>query len=121
MSYTDSLGNRIAVYSLGLAPAVSITGVSAVQSGTALDGLTVRQNAVLTVTTTAGVSAGTVVLQASNDGTNFYAVSDASVSTTAASTTSSVVATNVFARHFRAAITTAVTDGTVTASVGVSG
>jgi hypothetical protein len=76
-----------------------------------LDGLIIRENAVLPVTTTAGVSAGTVVLQASNDGVNFCAVSGASISTTTASATTSVVATNVFARYVRAAITSAITRG----------
>jgi hypothetical protein len=118
--YTDSLGNAVAVYSLGLAPAVSLSAKSTVSTGTALDGLTIRENVVLTVTTTARVSAGTVVLQARNDGVNFYAVSGASISTTTASATTSVVATNVFARYVRAAITSAITGGQITAKVGVS-
>lgn len=100
---------------------MSLSAKSAVSNGTVFDGLTVRSNAVLTVTTTAGVSAGTVVLQASNDGVNFYAASGASISTTTASATSSVVETNVFACYFRAAITSAISGGQITASVGVSG
>ena len=118
--YTDSKGNRVAVYSLGLARAVSLTGVSAVQSGTALDGLSVRQNAVMTVTTTAGASAGDVQLQGSLDGTNFVNLGSA-VSTTAASTTTAVVVQTAFVRYVRASITTPITGGQVNVSVGVSG
>lgn len=120
MSYTDSSGNRIAVYSLGLARATSLTGVSAVQNGTALDGLTVRQNAVVTVTTTSGVSAGDVQLQGTLDVTNWFNLGSA-VSTTAASTTTQVVATGAYARFVRAAITTAITGGQISATVGVAG
>jgi hypothetical protein len=65
-------GNRIAVYSLSLARAVSLSAKSAVSNGTAPETVRpVRQNAVLTVTTRAAALAGTVVLQASNDGTDF--------------------------------------------------
>src|SRR5271168_1492460 len=118
MSYTDSSGNRIAVYSLGLAPAVSLSAKSTVSTGTALDGLTVRSAAVISVTTTAGVSAGAVQLQGSLDGTNFFNLGSA-ISTTAASTTTQTVVSSAYARYFRAAISTAITGGSVSASVGV--
>lgn len=120
MSYTDSLGNRVAVYSLGLAPAVSLSAVSAVGAGTALDGLTVRSSAVIAVTTSSGVSAGDVQLEGSLDGANWYALGSA-VSTSTASSTSATVVTDSLFRYVRAAVTTAITGGTVTVSVGVSG
>ncbi|WP_141120200.1 DUF6385 domain-containing protein [Mycobacterium malmoense] len=118
--YTDSSGNRIGVYSLGLAPAVSLSAKSTVSTGTALDGLAVRSAAVMATTTSTGVSAGAVQLQGSLDGTNWFNLGSA-VSTTAASTTTQTVVSNAYARYVRAAITTAITGGSVTVSVGVSG
>ena len=120
MSYTDSAGNRIAVYSLGIAPAVSLSAQSAVGAGTSVDGLTVRSAAAISVTTSSGVSAGAVTLQGSLDATNWFNLGSA-ISTTTASTTTQTVVSSAYARYFRAAITTAITGGTVTASVGVSG
>ncbi|HZY60578.1 MAG TPA: hypothetical protein VFE56_12500 [Candidatus Binataceae bacterium] len=120
MAYIDSLGNGIAPYTLGIAPAVSFTAKSATGPGTALDGLAVRANAVMVVTTSAGVSAGSVRLQGSLDGTNWFSLGSA-VSTTAASTTTQVVVTGAYARYVRANVATAITGGTVAASVGVSG
>jgi hypothetical protein len=120
MSYIDAFGNAVAVYSLGIAPATSLSAVSAVQAGTALDGLTLRTTAVLSVTTTAGVSAGAVQLQGSIDGTHFYNLGSA-VTTTAASTTTQVAVSSAYSRYVRAAITTSVTGGSISASVALSG
>jgi hypothetical protein len=85
-----------------------------------MDGIVVRQNAVITVTTSAGVTAGSVTLQGSLDGVNYVNIGTA-ISTTTASTTSTSVASNVFMRYVRAAVITAITGGTVSASIGVSG
>lgn len=120
MAYSDSLGNRIGVYSLGLAPTVSLSAVSAVGAGSVLDGLAVRSAAVMSTTTSSGVSAGDVQLQGSLDGVSWFNLGSA-VSTTAASTTTQTVVSSAYARYFRAAITTAISGGTVTVSVGVSG
>jgi hypothetical protein len=122
--YYDSRGTAgtpVTPQTQGLAPAISLTNVSAVTNGTALDGLSVRANAVLTVTTGVGVSAGTVVAQGSQDNVNWAAISGLTVSTTAASTTTTVVATSSYYRYVRAAVTVAITGGTISASVGVSG
>jgi hypothetical protein len=122
MGYYATHGVSIAAFSEGVGPVESLAAQSATTATpVVLDAGTVRPNAVLTVTTSTGVTAGEVVLQASNDGINFWTVSDASVSTTAASTTTSIVATSVYARYFQAAITTAVAGGTVNALVGASG
>jgi hypothetical protein len=120
MSYVGSNSNTIEAHTLGLPAIVSLSAVSAVGAGSVLDGLCVRQNAILAVTTSAGVSAGAVQLEASLDGVNFWNAGSA-VSTTAASTTTSVVVSNVLARYVRAAVTTTVTGGTISASVGVNG
>lgn len=118
--YTDSYGNRIGVYSLGIAPAVSISAKSTVQNGSALDALAVRSAAVMQTTSSAGVSAGAVQLQGSLDGTAWFNLGSA-VTTSAASTTTQTVVSSAYARYFRAAITTAITGGTVTVSVGATG
>jgi hypothetical protein len=105
---------------LGVPPVVSLTNVSATGAGTALDGLSVRQNATIAVTTSAGVSAGSVQLQGSLDGVNFFDLGSP-VSTTAASTTTQVVVSNAYARYVRANVGTSITGGTISASVGLSG
>jgi hypothetical protein len=74
----------------------------------------------MVVTTSAGVSAGSVQAQGSLDGTNWYSVGSA-VTTSAASTTTTVVVTNTPARFIQAVIATTITGGTVSASVALSG
>jgi hypothetical protein len=108
MTIFDSAGNACELSTLGIAPVVSLSAVSATGPGTALDGEAVRQNAVATVTTSAGVSAGSVVLEGGLDGTNFVTLGSA-VTTSSASTTYTVAATNVFMRYVRARVTTAIT------------
>jgi hypothetical protein len=56
--YIDSHSIAIEQHTLGIAPVVSLSAVSATGPGTALDGVVVRQNALMSVTTSAGVSAG---------------------------------------------------------------
>jgi hypothetical protein len=85
-----------------------------------LDGLCVRANAVATVTTSAGVSAGSVQLTGSLDGTNYYLLGSA-VTTSAASTTTAVTVTNALVRYVRANVATMISGGTVTVSVGLYG
>jgi hypothetical protein len=84
-----------------------------------LDGGVVRLNAVLAVTTSAGVSAGAVQLQGSLDGTNWFNLGSA-VTTTTASTTTQVTSTTALVRYLRASITTTITGGTITAVVGLA-
>jgi hypothetical protein len=120
MAYIAPGANTVEAYSLGQPPAVSLTAVSATGPGTALDGLCVRTNAVMAVTISAGVSAGSVQLQGSLDNQNWFSLGSA-VSTTTASTTTAVTVTNALARFVRANVATAITGGTVTVSVGVNG
>ena len=120
MAYIGPNSNTIEAYTTGLPPIASLSAVSAVGAGTVLDGLAVRQNAVMTVTTSSGVSAGDVQLEGSLDGVNFFNLGSA-VSTTSASTTTQVTATAALVRYVRAAVTTAITGGTISASVGVNG
>jgi hypothetical protein len=118
MSISDSQANAIVQNTGGIAPLLSLSAVSATGAGSALDGQVVRQNAVATITTSAGVSAGSVVLEGSLDGTNFVTLGSA-VSTTSASTTYTVAAPNVFVRAVRARVATAITGGTISATVGL--
>jgi hypothetical protein len=123
MAYTGASSNTVEAHTLGLPPIVSLSAVSATGAGTVLDGLAIRMNAVMVVTTSAGVSAGSVQLQGSNDNTNWYSLGSA-VSTTAASTSTLVTVTSAFSRWVRANVGTTITGTgtpTVTVSVGVSG
>jgi hypothetical protein len=122
MGFYGSNGVSIEAHTLGIGPVESLVGKSAASATSAiLDAGTVRPNATLVVTTTAGVSAGVVALQASMDATNFWNVPSSSITTSAASTTSAVTSTSAYGRYFRAAITTTVTGGTVNAWVAASG
>lgn len=61
MAYQDSRGQQFAVHPLGIAPVTSLSGVSATSATpVVLDGLASRQVATMIVTTSAGVSAGSV-------------------------------------------------------------
>jgi hypothetical protein len=118
--YIDSHSIAIEQHTLGIAPVVSLSAVSATGPGTALDGVVVRQNALMSVTTSAGVSAGSVQMQGSFDGTNWFSLGSA-VSTTSASTTTQVVVSTGFTRFVRGNIGTTITGGTVTVSCGLYG
>lgn len=120
MAYVDNLGNSVQANTNGVAPIASLTAVSTTGGGTALDGLAVRTTAVMVVTTSAGVSAGSVQLQGSLDNVNWYSLGSA-VTTSAASTTTSVIVTGTATRFVRANVATAITGGTVSATVGLSG
>jgi hypothetical protein len=120
MAYQNGPCNTIEAFTTGMPPVVSLTAQSTVQNGSVLDGLCVRANAALAVTTSAGTTGGVVALQGSLDGTNFYALGSP-VTTSTASTTTAVLVQNAYARYIRAAITTAIAGGTVTVSVGLNG
>jgi hypothetical protein len=122
MAYIDSRGVAVQPYTLGITPVASLTAQSATTAvPTVLDGLSVRTTAVLVVNSSAGVSAGSVQLYGSLDGTAFYTLGSA-VSTASASTTfTPVVVSNVPFRYLKAVIATAITGGTISASVAASG
>lgn len=122
MGYQASHGVAVAAFTTGVGPVQSLAAQSATTATpVALDAGTVRSDATLVVTTSTGVSAGVVQLQASMDGVDWWNVSSSSITTSAASTTSQVTSTSTYGRFFRAAITTAITGGTVTAWVGAAG
>lgn len=123
MAYQVGVNNAIEAYTTGMPPVKSLAAVSATGGGTALDGVVARPTAMMVVTTSAGVSSGSVQLQGSLDKVNWYSLGSA-VSTTSASTTSTVVVTNSLARYVRADIATIIAGTgtpTVTAWVAVAG
>ena len=120
MSYTASNGNTVQAQTTGLPPVVSLSAVSAAGAGTALDGACIRPNAVMTVSTSTGVSAGSVQLQGSLDNAHWFSLGSA-VTTSAASTTTQVTVSNALVRYVRANVATLITGGTVTCSVGLQG
>lgn len=121
MSYQTSNQNTIEAYASGLPPVTSLSAASTVSAGTALDGVVVRPNAVMVVNSSAGVSAGAVQLQGSLDGTNWFSLGSAVSTTTASTVFAPVVETGAYVRYVRAAVTTAITGGTVSATVGLHG
>lgn len=117
--YADQYGNF--EDGPGVAPVESLSAVSAVGPGTPLDGGVCRVNHGLVVTTSAGVNAGVVQLEGSFDGVNWFNMpGTASITTSAASTTSAISVSGI-ARFLRAAITTIISGGTVSAFVGSAG
>jgi hypothetical protein len=111
--------NSIVQNTSGIAPLVNSLNAVTTGSGTALDGVVVRQNASATFTASAGTTAGACQLFGSLDGVNYVALG--SPVTTAAPGTFTQVAQNCFMRYIRPQVTTTVVGGTVSASIGFSG
>lgn len=121
MAYVASGNNSIEAYASGLPPVTSLSSVSTVSAGTVLDGVVIRPNAVMVVNSSAGVSAGAVQLQGSLDGTAWFDLGSAVSASSASTVFDPVVETGVYVRYVRAAVTTAITGGTVSATVGLHG
>jgi hypothetical protein len=121
MAFFDQFGNALVGFTQGTQPAVSLSAVSAAGPGTALDAVTCRGNVIMVVNSSAGVSAGSVQMQGSIDGTNWVNIGSAVSTTTANTVFPPVVATSQFVRYVRANIATPITGGTVSASVGANG
>jgi hypothetical protein len=110
----------------GFPPLVSLTGVSATGPGAALDNVGVRNNHSVVVTTSAGVSAGVVQLEGSQDGVGWVQLlggsgQNAAITTNAANKTFLATANLTPFRFLRANITTIITGGTITAWVASAG
>ena len=118
-NYYDAAGNL--QFGSGIQPFTSMSAVSAVSNGTGVDGGICRLNHSMAVTTSAGVSAGVVQLQGSFDGTNWFNFPGTSSVTTNAATTTFAATVTCPARFVRAAITTIITGGTITAVVASAG
>lgn len=100
----------------GSAPVTAFTSQSAGgTNGATVDNGVARSNHTLFVMTGAGVSAGVVTLQGSNDGVNWFSTT-CIVTTIAATTPYAAALANFPFRYVRASITTVITGGTVTAT-----
>jgi hypothetical protein len=95
---------------------VSGTTLSAVATGTGstIDLGSARANVTIVMTTSAGVSAGAVALELSQDNTNFFRRT--AVTTNTASTVFSDSAVGAW-RYARGVVTTNITGGTVSATI----
>lgn len=112
-------GSLIPVFTSGIPPANSLTN-SGSATGTAVDGRVAHANAQMVVTSGAGVSAGSVQMQGSLDGTNWFNIGSA-VNTNAANTTfAPILVTGTAVRYVRA-VATGITGGTVSAVLAMSG
>lgn len=111
----SSQGNALLVTTGILNAPATLTTQSAVASGTTVDFGAAKQCITLVVTAGAGVSAGVVTLQLSQDNTNFYA--HTTTITTTAPGVFSVSLTGVAFRYARGSITTTITGGTVSATI----
>ena len=102
---------------VGVPPLHSITASGTAAAGTVLDGGVAHAYHSLFVVTSAGVTAGTVVIEVSNDNQNWFTPASNSVSTTAASTAYSVTVGPLPFQFARARVSVGITGGTVDAWV----
>lgn len=102
---------------VGVPPLHSITASGAAAAGSSLDGGVAHNYHSLFVVTGGGVTAGTVVVELSNDNQNWFAPASNSVSTIAAATAYSVTVGPFPFQFARARVSVAITGGTVDAYV----
>jgi hypothetical protein len=121
MSVTDGNGAAVVQNTYGLAPIQSLSAVSAVGPGAAQDGLVIRTVAVMVVNSGAGVSAGSVQCQGSLDSISWFSLGSAVSTTTESTVFAPVVVTGAAFLYVRANVATAITGGTISATVGLSG
>lgn len=108
-----NLGAALVTTTGTLVSSTTLTAASAVSAGTVADFGSGKQNITMATTAGAGVSAGAVALEVSQDNTNWFQV--APVTLTAPGVTQ---ITQVGAwRYARGAITTTITGGTVSATL----
>lgn len=95
---------------------VSLNALTAVGPGVVVDFGSAKANISMVHTTTAGVSAGAVALEVSHDGLSNWFRTAAPVTLTASTVGNIAISANAF-RYARAAITTTVVGGTVSATL----
>lgn len=113
-----NLGDGMVVSSGTLISSASLTAATAVAAGTVADFGSAKANVSMAHTTTAGITAGAVALEVSHDNTNWFRTG--TPVTLAASTTGNIAINGNAFRYARAAITTTVTGGTVSATLMAS-
>jgi hypothetical protein len=101
-----------------LVPSVSLNALTAVGPGVVADFGSAKANVSMVFTATAGVGAGAVALEVSHDNSNWFRTG--TPVTLVASTTGNIAISGNAFRYARAAITTTVTGGTVSATLMAS-
>lgn len=113
-----NLGAGMVVSTGTLIASTSLNALTAVGPGVVADFGSAKANVSMVFTATAGVGAGAVALEVSHDSSNWFRTG-APVTLTASTTGSIAISGNAF-RYARAAITTTVTGGTVSATLMAS-
>lgn len=96
----------------------SLSAASATGAGTTVDFGSAKANVTLVCVASAGVTAGAVSLEVSQDGTNWFRVTPA-ITLTAPGVQEVTKAASAY-RYARANVTTAITGGTVTCTIMAS-
>jgi hypothetical protein len=109
-----NLGVGLQVATGTLVSGTTLTAQATTGAGTTADFGSARANVTLVITTSAGVSAGAVALELSQDNTNWFRRT--AVTTNTASTVFSDSAAGAW-RYARANVTTGITGGTVSATL----
>ena len=108
-----NLGAGLVTTTGTLVSSTTLTAQSATGAGTVVDFGSAKQNVTLAVTASAGVSAGVVALEVSQDNTNWFRTNGSAL--TAPGVTSTTV-TGAW-RYARGNVTTTITGGTVSATL----
>jgi hypothetical protein len=109
-----NLGAGLVVSTGALIASTTLSAVSGTGAGTVADFGSGKQQISLAIATSAGVSAGAVALEVSQDSTNWFRATP--VTTNAASTVFQVTQAGAW-RYARGNVTTAITGGTVSATL----
>jgi len=113
-----NLGAGLVVSTGTLISSATLTAATAIAAGAVADFGSAKANIGAVFTTTAGISAGAVALEVSQDNVNWFRTG-APVTLTASAVTNIAISSNAF-RYARGAITTTVTGGTVSATLMAS-
>jgi hypothetical protein len=114
------VGDEVPPVVTGLPAQISIGSQSTTGPGGTLDGGACRSNHTMVVSSSAGVSAGSVQLEGSLDGLSWFNMGAAVSTITASTTFAPVVVSNQPVRFLRARVATAITGGTISALVASS-
>lgn len=98
------------------------SGSAGTATGNVVDFGAIYNTIVVAITATATLTAGTILVEGSLDGVNWYTITSiTATSITAAGTTTYIASPLVPARFARARISVAVTGGTIAAVIGAAG
>jgi hypothetical protein len=110
-----NLGAGLVTTTGTLVPSISLNALTAVGPGVVADFGSAKTSISMVHTTTAGISAGAVALEVSHDNSSWFRTATP-VTLTASTTGNIAIGSNAF-RYARAAITTTVVGGTVSATL----